>query len=423
MEKTILSLNCGSSSLKFNLFILNDNNEVVPAINGIAEEIGNINRSTMKFILDDEKKKYEISFADHESALKEMFSIFEKHNMKTESIVAIGHRVVHGGSVYKNSVLINDSVKKVIEELSPVAPLHNPVNLIGIQVTEKLLPGIPNIAVFDTAFHGDIESPAFRYAIPDKWYNEYLIRRYGFHGTSHLYISRRASKIMDIPYNKFNCVTAHLGNGCSIAKVNNGKSADTSMGFTPLEGVIMGTRSGDLDPAIIGHVANKFASEDGMELGKAYEKVMLMLNKECGLKAIGGTNLMQDIRAKALEGDKEALNIVEIYAYRIAKYIGSYMSTSNGCNSIIFTAGVGENEWFVRQKVLEHLKGFKFDINDTNNKVRGEEIQIAVGQYNGEKVKVFVIPTDEEIVIAYDTLYLGYLKKEIPNVYPFESVE
>ncbi len=423
MEKTILSLNSGSSSLKFNLFILNDNNEVIPAINGIAEEIGNTNRSTMKFILNDEKKKYEISFVDHESALKEMFNIFEKHNMKTESIVAIGHRVVHGGSIYKNSVLIDDSVKKVIEELSPVAPLHNPVNLIGILVTEKLLPSIPNIAVFDTAFHGDIEQPAFRYAIPDKWYNDYLIRRYGFHGTSHLYISRRASKIMGIPYNKFNCVTAHLGNGCSIAKINNGKSADTSMGFTPLEGVIMGTRSGDLDPAIIGHVANKFASEEGMELGEAYEKVMLMLNKECGLKAIGGTNLMQDIRAKALEGDKEALNIVEIYAYRIAKYIGSYMGTSNGCNSIIFTAGVGENEWFVRQKVLENLKGFKFVINDSNNKIRGEEIQIAVGQYNDEKVKVFVIPTDEEIVIAYDTLYLGYLKKEIPNVYPFESVE
>jgi len=421
MEKTILSLNCGSSSLKFNLFVLKENNEVEPVINGIAEEIGNTSRSTMKFVLGEKKNKYEISFDNHETALKEMFNIFEKSNMKTENIVAIGHRVVHGGSIYKHSVLIDEKVKKDIEDLSPVAPLHNPVNLIGIVVAEKLLPGTPNIAVFDTAFHGDIEEQAFRYAIPTKWYEEYLVRRYGFHGTSHLYISRRAAKITNTPYNKFNCITAHLGNGSSIAKINNGKSADTSMGFTPLEGVIMGTRSGDLDPAIISHVANKFAKEENMELGEAYEKVMLMLNKQCGLKGLSGTNLMQDIRAKALDGDLISDTIVDIYAYRIAKYIGSYMATSSSCKAIIFTAGVGENEWYVRQKVLQKLKGFKFVIDNEKNKIRGEEVQIAIGQYNGEQVKVFVLPTDEEVVIAYDTLYLGYLKQDIPKVYPFEK--
>ncbi len=421
MKKAILSLNCGSSSLKYNLFLVNDDNTVEPVINGVVEEIGNLERSTMKFEFNGEKKKYEMPFANHEDALKDMFNIFEDHNMKKDSIVAVGHRVVHGGSVYKESILIDEHVKSTIKELSPVAPLHNPVNLQGILVAEKLLPGVPNVAVFDTAFHGDIEQPAFRYAIPDKWYNDYMVRRYGFHGTSHLYVSRRAAKILNIPYEKFNCVTAHLGNGSSIAKVNHGKSCDTSMGFTPLEGVIMGTRSGDLDPAIIGHVAKNIAKDENMELGAAYEKVMNMLNKDCGLKAIGGTNLMQDIRAKALEGDEFSENIVNIYAYRIAKYIGSYMATSDGCHAIIFTAGVGENEWYVRAKTLEYLKGFNFVIDDEKNKIRGEEIQFATGTYNGSEVKVFVLPTDEEVVIAYDSLYIGHLHKPAPDVYPFEQ--
>lgn len=421
MKKTILSLNCGSSSLKYNLFLVNDDNTVEPVINGVVEEIGNLERSTMKFEFNGTKKKYEMPFANHEDALKDMFQIFEDHNMKKDSIVAVGHRVVHGGSVYKESILIDEHVKNTIEELSPVAPLHNPVNLQGILVAEKLLPGVPNVAVFDTAFHGDIEQPAFRYAIPDKWYNDYMVRRYGFHGTSHLYVSRRAAKILNIPYENFNCVTAHLGNGSSIAKVNHGKSCDTSMGFTPLEGVIMGTRSGDLDPAIIGHVAKNIAKDEKMELGDAYEKVMNMLNKDCGLKAIGGTNLMQDIRTKALEGDEFSENIVNIYAYRIAKYIGSYMATSDGCHAIIFTAGVGENEWYVRQKTLEYLKGFNFVIDDEKNKIRGEEIQFATGTYNGSEVKVFVLPTDEEVVIAYDSLYIGHLHKPAPDVYPFEQ--
>ncbi|MBN2851351.1 MAG: acetate kinase [Clostridia bacterium] len=421
MKKTILSLNCGSSSLKYNLFLVNDDNTVEPVINGVAEEIGNAKRSTMKYLFKDQKKKYEIAFHNHEDALKDMFKIFEDHDMNTESIVAIGHRVVHGGSVYKHSVVIDESVKKNIEALSPIAPLHNPVNLIGIYEAEKLLPGVPNIAVFDTAFHGDLEQPAFRYAIPDKWYEDYMVRRYGFHGTSHLYVSRRAAKILSIPHHKLNCVTAHLGNGSSITKVNNGKSCDTSMGFTPLEGVIMGTRSGDLDPAIIGHVAHKMAEDENIELSVAYDKVMNMLNKGCGLKAIGGTNLMQDIRAKALEGDAFSENIVNIYSYRIAKYVGSYMASSDGCDAIIFTAGVGENEWYVRQKVLENLKGFHFVIDHEKNKVRGEEIIFATGEYNGKSVKVMVIPTDEEVVIAYDSLYLGYLKSDIPDVYPFEK--
>lgn len=421
MNKTILSLNCGSSSLKYNLFKINEDNTVEAIIGGIAEEIGNIERSTMKFEIDGKKTKYEIKLPDHEDALVEMFNIFEHQNMPKETIAAIGHRVVHGGDEYNKSVLLTDEVIAEIRNLSPLAPLHNPQNLKGILVAEKLMPGIPNVAVFDTAFHATIPAPAYRYALPEKWYTDYLVRRYGFHGTSHLYVSRRAAAILGKHHEEINCVTAHMGNGSSITKVVKGYSMDTSMGFTPLEGVIMGTRSGDMDPAIIGHVAHIFAKENAMDLGAAYDEVMRMLNKESGLKGISGTNLMQDIRTKALEGDQFSDGIVDIYSYRIAKYIGSYMSTMNGCDAIVFTAGVGENEWYVRQKVLGMLEGFNFVINEKNNRIRGEEIIIAEGEYNGKPVKAMVIPTDEEVVIAYDTLFIGALGKDAPENYPFEG--
>lgn len=421
MNKTILSLNCGSSSLKYNLFKVNDDNTVEAIIGGIAEEIGNNERSTMKFEIDGEKTKYNIELPDHEDALVEMFNIFEQQNMPKETIIAIGHRVVHGGDKYNTSVLLTDEVIKEIDDLSPLAPLHNPQNLKGILVAEKLMPGIPNVAVFDTAFHATLPAPAYTYALPEEWFKKYMVRRYGFHGTSHLYVSRRAAAVLGKSHEEINCVTAHMGNGSSISKVINGKSMDTSMGFTPLEGVIMGTRSGDMDPAIIGHMAHIFADEKGMDLGEAYDEVMRILNKESGLKGISGTNLMQDIRAKALEGDEFCDGIVDIYAYRLAKYIGSYMATSNSCDAIIFTAGVGENEWYVRQKVLGMLEGFNFIIDEEANRVRGEEVVIAEGTYNGKPVKAMMIPTDEEVVIAYDTLFIGALGKAAPENYPFEG--
>lgn len=421
MKKTILSLNCGSSSLKYNLFKVNDDLTVEGIIGGIAEEIGNTKRSTMKFEINGEKTKYNIELPDHEDALIEMFNIFEKQNMPKETIAAIGHRVVHGGDKYNSSVLLTDEVIEEIDKLSPLAPLHNPQNLKGIIVAEKLLPGVPNVAVFDTAFHSSLPVHAYRYALPEKWYTDYLVRRYGFHGTSHLYVSKRAAALLGKSHEDINCITAHLGNGSSITKVVKGKSVDTSMGFTPLEGVIMGTRSGDMDPAIIGHIAHLFAEERGMNLGAAYDEVMRILNKESGLKGLSGTNLMQDIRTKALEGDSFSDGIVDIYSYRIAKYIGSYMATSDGCDAIIFTAGVGENEWYVRQKVLGMLEGFNFVVDTTKNRVRGEEIIIAEGEYNGKPVKAMVIPTDEEVVIAYDTLFIGALGKEAPENYPFEG--
>lgn len=420
MNRTILSLNCGSSSLKYNIFKLNDDMTVRPILNGIAEEIGNIKRSTMKYTLNGTKEKYSISFETHEDALTEMFEIFRKNGIEKESIVAIGHRIVHGGPIYSKSALINDDIKKQIKSLFSVAPLHNPQNYIGIEVAEKLLPGIPNVAVFDTAFHSTMGYEAYRYAIPEKWYKEYLVRRYGFHGTSHLYVSKRASVLCKTPYNEFTCITCHLGNGSSITKVENGQSRDTSMGFTPLEGVIMGTRSGDLDPAIICHVANKFM-EEGMEKGDAYEKVTRMLNKDCGLKGLAGTNLMQDIRLKAIDGDVESQNIIDIYCYRIAKYIGEYACTTDNLKAIVFTGGVGENEWFVRQRVLQMLKAFKFEIYNDKNMIRGEEVIFGKGSFAGNEVAAMVIPTDEELVIAYDTLNIGYLGESAPIVYPFEK--
>lgn len=421
MKKTILSLNCGSSSLKYNVFRINNDLTVTPILNGNAEEIGNPQRSTMTFKINGEKNKYPVPLETHEDAIHEMIKVFRKNGITKESICAVGHRIVHGGPVYTKSTLITEEVKKQIIELFSVAPLHNPQNYIGVEEIEKLLPGVPNVAVFDTAFHGTMGEEAFRYAVPEKWYKEFLVRRYGFHGTSHLYVSKRAAVLLKTPYNEFTCITAHLGNGSSITKVENGKCRDTSMGFTPLAGVIMGTRCGDIDPAIIGHVAAKYASE-GMDKYEAFEKTVKMLNKESGLMGIAGTNLMQDIRAKALEGDEQCMKIVDIYCYRIAKFIGEYACTTDNLKAIVFTAGVGENEWFIRQRVLEMLKAFAFEIDNEANRIRGEEVIVGKGRFAGNDVYAMVIPTDEELVIAYDTLAIGYLGEKAPTVYPFEKV-
>lgn len=421
MNKHVLSLNCGSSSAKFNLFEVGDAYQLKPIISGMVEEIGNTERSGLKYAINGEKFKLKLSIHTHQEALKAIFNEFEKYNLSNDMICAVGHRVVHGGDKYDKSVRINEQVIKTIKDLIPVAPLHNPQNLKGIEEIAALLPGVPQVAVFDTAFHGTIPEYAFKYAVPEEWYSNYMVRRYGFHGTSHLYVSKRAASILGIPYSKFNCITVHLGNGCSITKIRNGKSVDTSMGFTPLEGLIMGTRSGDIDPALISHVAECLMREKGISEAEAYRKVMQALNKESGLKALGGTNLMQDIRQKALEGDAEAETVVNIYAYRVAKYIGSYWSTLPGCSAIVFTAGVGENEWYVRKKVLNVLENMNFKVDDNSNGIRGEEIVIAKGKAGSDEVvSAMVIPTDEEIVIAYDALYLGHLNKAVPEKYPFE---
>lgn len=417
--KYVLALNCGSSSLKFTLFELLEGHHLHSIIEGVVEEIANIDRSRIKMKAAGEKEIKEIPLPSHEEALQAVFGLFNEHKINQKDICCVGHRVVHGGTEYKTSVCIDDKVKATIKSLFPIAPLHNPPNLLGIEVAMHLLPEVRQVAVFDTAFHGTLPEYAYRYGIPQTWYEDFGVRTYGFHGTSHMYVARRGAKYLGLDSKKFNCITAHLGNGCSLTKVENGTSVDTSMGFTPLEGVIMGTRSGDIDPAVISHVVNSLMERDGINHEEAFNNVMHALNKESGLKALGGTNMMQDIRAKAEAGDLAAEAVVSIYAYRIAKYIGAYWATLPSCDALIFTAGLGENEGYVRKKILSFLGNIEFEVMDESNKVRGEEIQIARSEKSN--MAVLVIPTDEESVIGYDALYLGYLDQGIPEVYPFED--
>lgn len=417
--KYILALNCGSSSLKYTLFELLVGNHLHSIIEGIVEEIGNINRSRIKMKIEGEKETRDLPLPSHVEALEAVFNLFNEHKINKDDICGVGHRVVHGGTKYNSSVCIDSHVIATIEELFPIAPLHNPPNLLGINVAMGLLPDIQHVAVFDTAFHSTLPEYAFRYGIPQEWYEEFGVRTYGFHGTSHMYVAKRGAKYLGLEASEFSGITAHLGNGCSLTKIENGQSVDTSMGFTPLEGVIMGTRSGDLDPAVISHVTDNLMKKEGITHEEAFKKVMHDLNKSSGLLALGGTNMMQDIRSKAEAGDLEAETVISIYAYRIAKYIGAYWATLPSCDALVFTAGLGENEGYVRKKILGFLGNINFEVMDASNKVRGEEIQIARSEKHN--MAVLVIPTDEESVIGYDTLYLGYLGEGIPKVYPFED--
>jgi acetate kinase len=418
MSNYILALNCGSSSLKFTLFLMKQGNKLMSVIEGVVEEIGNPERSRIKIKVDGEKQIIDAELPTHKEALNAVFKQFKNHQINIEDIKSVGHRVVHGGTKCTCSALIDEDTIAIIKELFPIAPLHNPPNLLGIEVAMSLLPDVPQVAIFDTAFHGTLPEYAYRYAIPNEWYKEFKVRTYGFHGTSHMYVTKRAARFLGIDSNNLNAITAHLGNGCSISKILNGKSVDTSMGFTPLEGVIMGTRSGDIDPAIISHVVDNLMNKENTDYESAFKKVMHTLNKKSGLQALYGTNLMQDIRSKAESGDIEAEIVISIYAYRIAKYIGAYWATLPSCDALIFTAGLGENEGYVRAKVLGFLENIQIAIDEKNNNIRGEEIQIGYSEKN--KMAVLVIPTDEESIIGYDALYIGHLQQGIPDVYPFE---
>ena len=421
MANYVLVLNCGSSSAKFNLFKVVDELDLQPQLQGIVEEIGNPVRSGIKVVIAGSKEVIRRPIANHRDALTAIFDLLNDHEIARASICAVGHRIVHGGELYKGSVLIDQHVITTIEQLIPIAPLHNPPNLTGIRESIRLLPDVPQVAVFDTAFHTTLPEYAYRYAVPAKWYEAYGVRRYGFHGTSHMYIARRAAHLLGIPFNRFSGITAHLGNGSSITKIENGQSVDTSMGFTPLEGVIMGTRSGDIDPALIRHVATNLATDHDLDLGQAFESVMTALNKESGLKALADTNLMQDIRTKAEQGDLQAFTVIQIYAYRIAKYIGQYWATLPEAEAIVFSGGLGENEGYVRAAILSFLPALGFTIDQEKNALRQQEVEIASSEIRKDsRLRVMVIPTDEEIVIGYDTLFLGHLKRPLPNRYPFE---
>lgn len=393
----VLVINCGSSSLKFQL--INSETEGVLA-KGLCERIG-IDGSLTYQPAGKDKVTTEKPMPTHTEAIQFVIDALtdaETGVVKSlEEINAVGHRVVHGGEKFANSVVITDEVISAIEECNDLAPLHNPANLIGINACAKLMPETPMVAVFDTAFHQTMPEAAYMYGLPYEYYEKYKVRRYGFHGTSHSIVSKRVAELLEKPYEELKTVVCHLGNGASVCAVKNGKSVDTSMGLTPLEGLVMGTRSGDIDPAILEFIAKK---EDLDIAG-----LMNVLNKKSGVFGLSD-NLSSDFRdltAGAANGNKPAQIALDVFCYRVAKYVGSYAAAMNGVDAIAFTAGIGENVCIVRSKVCEYLGYLGIAVDEKANTKQGEEIMISTPD---SKVKVLVVPTNEELAIARETVAL-----------------
>ena len=392
----ILVINCGSSSLKYQL--INSETEGVLA-KGLCERIGIDGMLTYQ-PEGGEKEKSEIAMPTHTEAINAVLAALtnEKSGVikSLSEVGAVGHRVVHGGEKFTSSCLINDESMKAIEECNDLAPLHNPANLIGIRACQELMPGVPMVAVFDTAFHQTMPDVAYTYGIPYEYYEKYKVRRYGFHGTSHSYVSKRTAEIVGKPYDQMKIIVCHLGNGASISAVNCGKSVDTSMGLTPLEGLVMGTRSGDLDPAIIDFVGKK----EGLSLDEMNE----VLNKKSGMLGISGVSSDgRDLEAAAETGNKRAQLALDVFDYRVIKYIGAYAAAMNGVDAIAFTAGIGENNIKMRKDVCSSLTYLGVKLDEEKNNVRGEERIISA---DDSKVQVLLVLTNEELAIARETLAL-----------------
>ena len=394
----ILVINCRSSSLKFQRI---DSETEKCIAKGLCERIG-IEGSRITYTPDGGEKEQTVTpMPDHTEAIRLVLEALT--NEKTgvvkslDEIGAVGHRIVHGGEKFAASTIITDDVMKAIEECNDLAPLHNPANLIGINACKKLMPTTPMVAVFDTAFHQTMPEEAYMYGLPYEYYEKYKIRRYGFHGTSHSYVSRKAAEVLGKKYEDLKIIVCHLGNGASVSAVKNGKCVDTSMGLTPLEGLIMGTRSGDIDPAIMEFIAHKE--------GKNIDEIMTVLNKKSGVYGLSN-NLSSDFRdleAGYNNGDAHCIRTMNTYCYRVAKYIGSYVAAMNGVDVICFTAGIGENAPLVRSLVCEHLGFLGVSIDEDANHKRGEEIAISTPD---SKTTVMVIPTNEELAIARETVSL-----------------
>ena len=390
----VLVINCGSSSLKYQL--IDSETEAVLA-KGLCERIGIDGRLVyQKTGL--EKEITEAPMPTHKQAIQMVLDALV--NPKTGAIKsltevdAVGHRVVHGGEKFTESALVTDEVLAAIEECNDLAPLHNPANLIGIKACKELMPNVPMVTVYDTAFHQTMPKKAYLYGLPYEYYEKYKVRRYGFHGTSHSFVSKRTAEFLGMDINNSKIIVAHLGNGASISAVLNGKCVDTSMGLTPLEGLVMGTRSGDIDPAIMEFIAKK----ENLDI----EGVMNVLNKKSGVQGISQLSSdFRDLEAAYMEGNELAINAIEVFSYRVAKYIGSYVAAMNGVDAIAFTAGIGENTEIVREKVLEYLGYLGITLDKEANKKRGEDNLISTPD---SKVKVCVIPTNEELAIARETV-------------------
>lgn len=393
----VLVVNCGSSSLKFKL--INSDTEAVAA-KGLCERIG-IDGRLVYQPAGGEKEITEAPMPTHTEAIQMVLDALV--NPKTgvlkslDEVEAIGHRVLHGGSKITQSVIINDEVISVIDECCDLGPLHNPANLMGIRACMELMPGKPNVAVFDTAFHQTMPPKAYRYAIPTKYYEKYAVRKYGFHGTSHSFVSKETIKYLGLDKDNSKVIVCHLGNGASISAVENGKCVDTSMGLTPLEGLIMGTRSGDLDPAVLEFVCKK----ENIDV----KEMVRILNKESGVMALSN-GLSSDFRdlEEAMDNGNEAAKLaIDAFCYRVAKYVGSYVAAMNGVDAITFTGGIGENADVVRAKVLSYLGYLGIKMDPEMNKKRGENFVLST---EDSKVKVAVIPTNEELAICRETVEL-----------------
>ncbi len=391
----VLVINSGSSSIKYQLLDMKD--ETVLS-KGLLERVG-IPGSLLKHKKGEEKYTVERPVANHDEGLKMVLEILTDSKMgvieSLSEIQAIGHRVVHGGEKFASSVRVEEAVMQALEENAYLAPLHNPPNIMGIKSALRLLPGVPNVAVFDTAFHMTMPEEAYLYGIPLEYYRKYKIRRYGFHGTSHKYVSYRAAQMVGKDIASMKIITCHLGNGASIAAIKNGKSVDTSMGFTPLEGLIMGTRSGDLDPAILVFLQEK---ED-----MTVEELYNLLNKKSGMLGLtdGFSSDMRDIEDKAIDQEPICRRAFDVYEYRVAKYIGAYCAAMNGVDAIVFTAGVGENGPIMRQEICDRYLGYLgIRIDSQKNDVKGVERIISTPD---SQVAVLIVPTNEELVIARDT--------------------
>ncbi|ACB85869.1 acetate/propionate family kinase [Natranaerobius thermophilus] len=387
----ILVINCGSSSLKYQVF--NMENEDVLA-KGAIERIG-IEGSFLKHEpAGGEEVKIEKDVTDHKAAFKMVVDAItdEGHGVLKDlkEIEAVGHRVVHGGEEFSGSVIIDDDVMNALESCINLAPLHNPPNIYGIEASKANMPGVPQVGVFDTAFHQTMPKKAYLYGIPYEYYEKHSVRRYGFHGTSHKYVASRAADMLGKPLEDLKLITCHLGNGASVAAINKGESVDTSMGLTPLEGLVMGTRSGSMDPSIIKFLMDK----EGLSI----DEVDNILNKKSGVLGLSGlSNDFRDLEEAAAEGNERAENTLEVFYYTVSKYIGSYLAALNGADAIIFTAGLGENSPSVREAVTENLSYAGIKVDKDKNQVRGKETDIST---DDASTRVLVVPTNEELMIA-----------------------
>ena len=392
----VFVVNCGSSSLKYQL-IDSDTEEVIAK--GLCERIG-IDGSLTHKPTGKENLVKKCDMPDHKSAVSYVLEALTDPVYGVirdlSEIDAVGHRIVHGGERFANSVVINDEVIRAIEECNDLAPLHNPANLIGISACQTLMPDVPMVAVFDTAFHQTMPKKAYLYGLPYEYYDEYKVRKYGFHGTSHSFVSKRLIEMIGKEGQDSKVIVCHLGNGSSVSAVRNGESVDTSMGFTPLDGLIMGTRSGSIDPAVVQFLCGK--------LNLSVDEVLTMLNKQSGVEGISGVSSdFRDLEKASNEGNERATTALEIFVYRVAQYIGSYTASMNGVDAIAFTAGIGENNGKIRKAICDYLGYLGITIDDEANQTAGEEIRISAAD---SKVDVYVIPTNEELAIARETVAL-----------------